>query len=538
MDELVGKLKAMGLDIGDIDDATMLKLVGVGTILAGLVALRVVYAVLWGIGSALMKAVNPHGTVERVEVQTTAKPVPASEEPAQQKTADKKPTKSGKGGPKFHQRHSTQKQHHEPAAPSRPAAAPEFDVIPRDGVRVENHTTNFGVVKGFKTPIACTAISTNPESPLMFIGSTDRVYKIMDASTLGTSNDGQVVRIDKATITACALDSLGKCLAVFLDNETKIRVYAVDLKGKPVLTPIWEAPSPFMTVKTIHVGQGGGYVMLLDDKGAVTVMDRRGATIDTLLIPQGSVKQWTFTSAGNLFGLAATMTSSVRLTSVLSASKSTTHEGPLGKGIEVDVFDTASKSFYPAVISEQDSDGTYTVDWRDGTFGYCVSRTHIRTKGALTSGVDYGSMKHVMTLTGHKLNTTCVGFSQDGSRAASCSKDGGVRVWNINVRWHLREEPKLLQAFEDTDYTYFTHAAFSPNNKILVLATPDTSLVFYRIDSKTATILGEITDAHPGLGPLNTLYFTNKSILTTTAVNDPKVKVWDLAKTPYKLELK
>ena len=49
-----------------------------------------------------------------------------------------------------------------------------------------------------------------------------------------------------------------------------------------------------------------------------------------------------------------------------------------------------------------------------------------------------------MELKGHKSQVMSVAFSPDNKRAVTASKDGTMRVWNIDVRYHLSEDPKTL----------------------------------------------------------------------------------------------
>jgi WD40 repeat protein len=54
-----------------------------------------------------------------------------------------------------------------------------------------------------------------------------------------------------------------------------------------------------------------------------------------------------------------------------------------------------------------------------------------------------GAVK-AMELKGHKSQVLAVSFSPDSRRAVTVSKDGTLRVWNIDVRYHLAEDPKTL----------------------------------------------------------------------------------------------
>jgi WD40 repeat protein len=47
-----------------------------------------------------------------------------------------------------------------------------------------------------------------------------------------------------------------------------------------------------------------------------------------------------------------------------------------------------------------------------------------------------------MELKGHKSQVMCAAISADNKRAVTASKDGMLRVWDINVRYELEEDPK------------------------------------------------------------------------------------------------
>jgi WD40 repeat protein len=56
-----------------------------------------------------------------------------------------------------------------------------------------------------------------------------------------------------------------------------------------------------------------------------------------------------------------------------------------------------------------------------------------------------------MELKGHKSQVAAVSFSPDARRAVTVSKDGTLRVWNIDVRYHLAEDPKTLLVVSGQD---------------------------------------------------------------------------------------
>lgn len=49
-----------------------------------------------------------------------------------------------------------------------------------------------------------------------------------------------------------------------------------------------------------------------------------------------------------------------------------------------------------------------------------------------------------MGMQGHKSQILCLAFSPDSTKMVTASKDGTWRVWNINVRYHQQEDPKIL----------------------------------------------------------------------------------------------
>lgn len=56
----------------------------------------------------------------------------------------------------------------------------------------------------------------------------------------------------------------------------------------------------------------------------------------------------------------------------------------------------------------------------------------------------YLGVEMVMGLKGHSSQVKCVGFSSDSRRAVTASLDGTLGVWNIDVRYHLREDAKRI----------------------------------------------------------------------------------------------
>src|SRR5262245_48211634 len=72
------------------------------------------------------------------------------------------------------------------------------------------------------------------------------------------------------------------------------------------------------------------------------------------------------------------------------------------------------------------------------------------------------------TLRGHKHTITCLAYSRDGSRLASGSKDGTVRLWDA-------QSGKPLTVM-DEHRDMVVAVAFSPDGKLLAASSHDTAV--------------------------------------------------------------
>ncbi|EQC34928.1 hypothetical protein SDRG_07726 [Saprolegnia diclina VS20] len=100
-----------------------------------------------------------------------------------------------------------------------------------------------------------------------------------------------------------------------------------------------------------------------------------------------------------------------------------------------------------------------------------------------------------MALQGHTSGVTDIAF--DGSdqkpvnRIVTASKDGTVRVWDINVRYKLEEDPKCIKTFQAPSGHYST-VDITPNGEWIAM-TQGSSLFF--LDVATMTVRHEVLHA-------------------------------------------
>ncbi|KAG2729629.1 hypothetical protein I3760_01G259700 [Carya illinoinensis] len=149
-----------------------------------------------------------------------------------------------------------------------------------------------------------------------------------------------------------------------------------------------------------------------------------------------------------------------------------------------------------------------------------------------------GSVKEVlkaMQLKGHKSAVTWLCFAPNSEQIITASKDGSIRIWNINVRYHLDEDPKTLKVFpiplhDSSGATlHYDRLCISPDGRILA-ATHGSTLQWLCVE--TGKVLDTADKAHEG--DITCILWAPKTIpmgdgevlLLATASVDKKVKLW------------
>ncbi|KAB1218951.1 Transducin beta-like protein 2 [Morella rubra] len=116
-----------------------------------------------------------------------------------------------------------------------------------------------------------------------------------------------------------------------------------------------------------------------------------------------------------------------------------------------------------------------------------------------------GSVKEVskaMQLKGHKSAVTWLCFTPNSEQIITASKDGSIRIWNINVRYHLDEDPKTLKVFpiplhDSSGATlHYDRLCIAPDGRILA-ATHGSTLQWLCVE--TGKVLDTADKAHDGI---------------------------------------
>ncbi|CAN6291009.1 unnamed protein product [Urochloa humidicola] len=141
----------------------------------------------------------------------------------------------------------------------------------------------------------------------------------------------------------------------------------------------------------------------------------------------------------------------------------------------------------------------------------------------------------VMQLKGHKSAVTCLCFAPNSEQIITASKDGSIRVWNINVRYHLDEDPKTLRVLpiplhdSKGSVCQYDHMSISPDGKVLAV-TSGSTLQWLCVE--TGAVLDRAEKAHEGditgiaWAPQTIPNGGMPAFILGTAGVDKKVKLW------------
>uniref|UniRef100_A0A7C9B1H7 Transducin beta-like protein 2 n=1 Tax=Opuntia streptacantha TaxID=393608 RepID=A0A7C9B1H7_OPUST len=149
-----------------------------------------------------------------------------------------------------------------------------------------------------------------------------------------------------------------------------------------------------------------------------------------------------------------------------------------------------------------------------------------------------GSVKEIvkaMQLKGHKSAVTWLCFMPNSEQIITASKDGTMKVWNINVRYQMDEDPKILRGFpiplhDASGATlHYDRLSISPDGKILA-ATHGATLQW--LCAETCKVLDTAEKAHDGditciaWAPRALPTGNGEALILATASSDKKVKLW------------
>ncbi|GAM17789.1 hypothetical protein SAMD00019534_009640, partial [Acytostelium subglobosum LB1] len=101
--------------------------------------------------------------------------------------------------------------------------------------------------------------------------------------------------------------------------------------------------------------------------------------------------------------------------------------------------------------------------------------------------------QRVMSLTGYRTSIFGLAFNQEGNRVVSCSKDGTIKMWNLDVRYQVSEDPKCLYTLSCDLSCPPTIISYAPDGGVFVVGNQD----FLQMrDANNGAILATISRDH------------------------------------------
>lgn len=140
--------------------------------------------------------------------------------------------------------------------------------------------------------------------------------------------------------------------------------------------------------------------------------------------------------------------------------------------------------------------------------------------------VGFKGAAKVMDLKGHKSQVCCVAFSHDSKKVVTASKDGTLRVWNIDVRFALEEDPKTLKvvAIPLPNGKCYERLAFGPNG--MIAASYEGHIHFIRSSNGELAASVEAHDSTiTAMRWAPTLLKGNMAVLATCS-KDKRLRLW------------
>jgi len=127
---------------------------------------------------------------------------------------------------------------------------------------------------------------------------------------------------------------------------------------------------------------------------------------------------------------------------------------------------------------------------------------------------EFTTVRKALELKGHKRGINCLAFSKDSTHVATASKDGSWRLWRVNVRYSIGEDP-VCELVVQTSHDNVDRILFNPSKPIIV-TTSGLTLQFW--DSKSGKLIQDMPDAlHAGSVLLGMMWSPDgKFLLTAT----------------------
>lgn len=167
-----------------------------------------------------------------------------------------------------------------------------------------------------------------------------------------------------------------------------------------------------------------------------------------------------------------------------------------------------------------------TVSPIDGRFvGVAAWSPGVKVKEVITKNGEFNRLDKAMDLKSPKgLRAVC--FSADNTRAFTVDKGGLLALWNVDVRYQVSEDPKIILTYEETDprFANYSIMAFSRTGK-QVVAVSDNNIKIMIADKPEEFQV--IERAHAAI--IETLAVSNNADYFVTGAADNRPRIWRMS---------
>ncbi|KAJ3327090.1 Transducin beta-like protein 2 [Blyttiomyces sp. JEL0837] len=152
------------------------------------------------------------------------------------------------------------------------------------------------------------------------------------------------------------------------------------------------------------------------------------------------------------------------------------------------------------------------------------SKKHVTAVSTSTSSQ---AVFHAFSLHGHTRGVTLVAFSSLAKRMLTVSKDESVKLWNIDVRYHMNEDAKIIKSTPISEIGVFNidHAELSPNGDFAIFAIGSSIRVWNIMEGKMVLEIDHVHSQN-----VKQMCLSNDGRHLATIGNGTKeIHVWDMS---------
>jgi len=342
------------------------------------------------------------------------------------------------------------------------------------------HPLYFKGFKGFADGVTDFDVQNNGN--VVVASSIDKSFRVFKSKDIDDQNPASVVqKIDFNFPTGISISQDCKTVAISLDNENSVKVYSLTGLGK------------------------------YDDEDAKITIDLESE------FPKALHK----TTIHSIF-----LDKEAKFVVTSSEENDTTIKAWNKKGDNLATFNNNQLKNYKFVASEN---GKFigVASWAPDTR---ILELKTNKDGS------FKSISKAMELKGHRLSVLSLGFNHATDRAATVSKDNSVKIWNIDVRYEMSEDPKCLQTIDFANekelisksfYLIAMHYNSQENINLIALAYESNILIY---DLNKEKVVEDIGQAHNEGHKLTKLLFKfiKANLYLYSSGEDGRVNMWKL----------